>query len=213
MISIYALLIAATEFIVPLHSSSEWIIEKYRNIKPSHVEINGSVTIQVNKSASPTFYVFEAAKKVKGFEVVFETSSLPKIPDNKVQGDKGADDFVFRLGLVESGKKKPPKFQLMFAPDWLNTLVKSFSGNRGLGKVYFFNVANKPKPDWSTRTHPASDILKEEIVMELETSGSVTMKHSLKNELSVEGLWLSADGDDTDSEFSVIIKKIRLEVE
>ena len=53
-------------------------------------------------------------------------------------------------------------------------------------------------------------LIREKIVGQLSEAGEFELKHKLKQELKVVALWLSVDGDDTKSSYSVQIDQIQL---
>lgn len=60
------------------------------------------------------------------------------------------------------------------------------------------------------RQHPLSDLISEEVVVTLRSDGRLDFAHSLDRPLETLAIWLSSDGDDTGSTFTVLIEEIEL---
>src|SRR4051812_23372563 len=100
-------------------SQPQWEMLKYSSI-PSH-ELSfapSELRIKVKSSAAPIIHKLKAPMTVK--EVRLKASMVGKINyGGKTPGEKGADDFPLRIGLVVAGDKRLGTFQSAFAPAWI----------------------------------------------------------------------------------------------
>ena len=60
------------------------------------------------------------------------------------------------------------------------------------------------------RKHPLSDLLFEERVQYIEGEGEFTLEKELDQPMESLGIWLSTDGDDTGSEFELVITEMSI---
>ena len=121
---------------------------------------NGRMSIQVNNSASPLIHSLATSLNANELEVHFTINGKVNL-DEKKQGDKGADDFQLRIGLVFEGSKTLGFFQRQFSPDWVKQLFKLAPDGKGIDGIVFYNVYNDERLTGKRRTHPASDLLTE----------------------------------------------------
>ncbi len=187
-----------------------WQSLEYSKIPANQLEkIDKGLRIRVNGSASPLIYVFDEITLLSNIDIKGALSELPKIPVGKHQGEPGADDFAFRLGLVITGEKKLNFAQKLIAADWVKTLYNLAPKGTGIDHVKFLNMANTPAPEWKTRSHPQSKGLFEElIVAESPSAGSFHMSYQLEKPIPVVAFWISSDGDDTGSKYEVDIHQL-----
>ena len=197
--------------IIPLKMDKNWIIQKYSNIPENKVTFtNQSLLLEVRKSASPLFFKLDHETLVSNILVEGNVDKLIRLKDPSKQGAKGQDDYVLRFGLVVSGKKKLSFMQKIIAPEWIKTLYRSFASYPGIGYVHFYNITQNSKQLGKSRVHPATKLIRETFVGLIQKPGPFHFSYKLPQKLKVIGLWIGADGDDTDSKFNVLIKKIKL---
>ena len=194
---------------IPLHSSKDWQVLTYNGINSNQVEFAPkSLTVKVNKSASPIIYPLKQPVLLKRVKV---TGSIEGSIDfkNGKQGEEGFDDYIFRLGLVLKGEKTLGFTQKLAAPKWIKTLFKLAPKGIGVDHIYFLNVGNPKSSVGQKRNHPLSDLLKEEIVS-VHNSSTLLIDKKFDVPKEVLALWISTDGDDTNSQFTVQVKSIIL---
>jgi hypothetical protein len=197
--------------LIPLHEMGAWKLEKYSKIPPNQVSFsNQGLKVNVKNSASPIIYPLSGTPKLIGFRVRGVFSGLPKFKEKSVQGDKGADDYALRIGLIVPGQKRLTGIKKFFAASWVKQLYAQLPSDLGLDHVQFFNVGQDPKQLNQTRTHPKSELINEETISIVKEPGAFTLEHTLKNPIQAAALWVSIDGDDTESEYSVLISEIEL---
>lgn len=196
-------------FIIPLNDPVSWEQLKYNKL-PFHQVVHSEqgLTIKVNKSASPLIYPMEKVKLVKRISVIGTISNNLIFPKGRIQGEKGSDDFMLRVGLVEKGKKTLNWAQKKLAPQWVLKLHSLAPKNSGLKRVLFLNLASQDLT-WKEREHPLSDLLQERIVGRATESFNFT--ESFDKPLEVAAIWISSDGDDLQQSYSITIKEIKLE--
>ncbi len=207
-------------FLVPLDGDNRWELLKFSNLPENKTVFTGKeMKISVQSSASPIIYPFFEAKKVKKVTVRGRLNGRIQL-NNKTQGESGADDFELRLGLVLAGNKKLNRFQKFIAADWIKRLhnlvpVNSRSNigpnsgsDNGIDKIFFLNAVQDKQKVGTSRVHPLSDLIMETYAWHMEREGNFDFSYLFDKEVKAVALWLSIDGDDTKSNFEVIIKNI-----
>jgi hypothetical protein len=195
---------------IPLGLSA-WEVLSYKGIPENEVSSDsGKLIIKVNASAGPIIHPLPKSIVIKSLSV--NARVIGEInTGNFVQGQKGADDFVFRIGLVLEGNKTLNFFQKAIAPSWIKKLHSLAKGSQGVDSIYFYNVVSQKELVGQSRSHPLSKLLKENYSIFL-SSENKTFELNLKDLPSrkVLALWISVDGDDTKSKFTTIIDSIRI---
>ncbi|MDF1753289.1 MAG: hypothetical protein P1U89_10975 [Verrucomicrobiales bacterium] len=210
-------LFAATAEEIPLklhrNSSPEgWHLLSFGDTKPNIVsEHPASLTISVNNSAGPLVYGFDSVKKFTGIRIQGTIDDLIRLSPNRKQGAKGSDDYALRLGVILTGDRKLGALERKFAPTWIKELESLSPAGSGLGEIHFYNVENGSGSGWTRRTHPlGKGLIKEEIARTLTQPGPIDFEIQFEKELSLSGLWIACDGDDTHSKFKVTINRIEM---
>ncbi len=179
-----------------------------KKIKPNQVRLKDhNLEIEVQKSSSALVYKFSEIKKIKGILVKAKLDGKINYGD-KIVGKKGADDFPLRIGIIEKGDTTLNFFQQVIAADWiiqLNDLGKGFGGVSKIYNLVFYTEA----PEYEKRFHPLSDYFFEVRAASFK-EGSLNERFLLEEEIEALGLWISADGDDTMSDFTLTIEKLEL---
>ena len=196
---------------VPVGDLAAWKTLEFRNIAANTVTVNDeALHIVVRKSASPLVYKLEAPLTVTAVTVDANWTGALKLPENTVQGEDGADDFVLKLGVVEAGDRKLNWLQRRIAADWLQQLFKLAPAGTGVRRINFLSTTRQQALVGSARVHPLNDLLYETRVTYLPSPGDFTMTYRFPEPVDVLGLWISADGDDTASTFDLHIRRITL---
>ena len=185
---------------------TEWMTISYPKINANTVkQAQDGLHIFVNNSSSAQVYKFEKPISLKEVKIKAHIKGEIKY-GLKIPGSKQADDFPLRLGFILKGKNKLNFFQKAIAPDWLIELNSMSSKFGGLDKVYSL-IFYTTKPNFKKREHPFSSYFFEQVGGSFKNPKlDEIYKLSIKNE--VIGLWLSSDGDDTNSSFEVIVESI-----
>ncbi|MCB0341800.1 MAG: hypothetical protein KDD59_06105 [Bdellovibrionales bacterium] len=199
---------------IPLQSSNGWQNLTYRKIPANKVVFDSEgLTIDVDKSASPLIYPLEKALAVNAVEVKLKIEGDLKFKQKMRQGQKKADDFRFRLGLVLKGENRLNFFQKAIAADWIKKLYSLAPEGVGIDKIYFLNLVDQTDLIGNTRQHPLSELISENMQWSIEHNESTepfALKAKLDGPHDVLAIWLSSDGDDTLSKYKVNVKSISL---
>lgn len=192
--------------LLPLRKES-WVSLSYSKIPANRVYFaDGEMRVKVNKSAGPLVYKFSKIESISEFYVrgkVVGSKAKEKTPFD--------EDSVFRFGLVGVGDKKlkgPLKF---FAPNWVKELFSLAPKGIGLDKIYFFNITNRNELVGKSRTHPNSDLIHERTIAILNERGEIDLKYKLGSPIETAAVWISIDGDETQSEYETILTEIKFD--
>ena len=92
-------------FSIPLDRTNGWQLLNYRKISPNTFRVSpNGLEIGVTNSAAPAVFPLPGPIQVKELRVNGKITGTLKMPPGK-QGEKGFDDYVMRVGLVESGSR------------------------------------------------------------------------------------------------------------
>lgn len=190
--------------------AKNWQSLNYRNIPANTFSLDdSSLKIEVNASAGPLIYVFDRPVMMQQIFAQGQLGQLPSLPPGLIQGEKGADDFVLRIGLVLAGDKTLNFAQRLIAAPWVNTLFSLAPSDEGVDHVQFLNLANPGSRPWKSRQHPDGKGLFQEIVVgDAKANKTFQLNYQLPEARRVLALWISSDGDDTDSSFELHINRI-----
>ncbi len=213
LLGLYTNAAIATEVWLDLDQPN-WQTLVYKNIPANTVRqgtTDTSIEIEVNASASPLIYVFDRPQTMESISVNGEIiGELPDIPAGLQQGAPGADDFAFRIGLVIAGDKRLNFVQRLIATDWVTTLYGLAPKGEGIDHVRFLNLANPGSITWQQRTHPDSKgLFVETIAGRMISDGRFELSYRLPVAQRILALWISSDGDDTDSKYIVRLNSIQ----
>ena len=98
----------------------------------------------------------------------------------------------------------------MFAPEWIQRLYTLARPNQGIDEVRFFNIGADPDGIGQRRVHPLNDLFEEEVVTVLRADGTFELDVPLVPPAETVAVWLSSDGDDSGSVFTVLVERITL---
>lgn len=193
-------------------ADDNWKLLSFGKIPSHQVRNQGdSLIIDVKSSASPLIHALPSLQSVSRVQVKGVIDKLITLPSGKRHGDEGADDFPFRLGLVLRGDKTLGRINRLIAPQWVKELYQLAPNDQGIDKVLFLNLSGPDKPLWNQRVYPKSrDLFEEIMVGQINEAGSFYFEWKPDQPLDVIALWLSIDGDDTKSNYQVIIDDIGL---
>lgn len=200
--------------IIPVQESRTWQIDRYSNIPPNEVTFAAQgLNIHVKSSSNPLTYPILPAKKITGFRIKGIFRGLPRIADLEKQGLKGFDDFPLRVGFIIAGDKKLSGMKSLFAPAWVKNLYAKIPEGQGLDHVRFYNVTQNPSQKGTQRVHPGSDLIQEEFFETVTAPGAFDYDYNFKQPLTSLATWISVDGDDTKSEYEVLISSFELKTQ
>lgn len=196
---------------IPLGSGQDWQDLKYSKIKPNTNQFTpNGLNIAVDSSASPLIYPLKHYPLITAFETELEITG--DINPVKAQFP---EDAYFRLGLVVPGKRRLNAFERAIAAPWVKTLFALAPKDGGVDRIQFYNVIPpETVPVNEERRTPHSRELMHERVIAIREAGqkSIRVKHQLGAPLPTAALWISVDGDQTKSKYSVLVKSLKLEI-
>lgn len=200
--------------VIPTSQITCWNTEKFSGIEANGVTVSkNGILVTVRKSASPLIYDFKSELKIKGFTVSGEFLGLPHFADVSKQGTSDQDDFPLRIGFIVPGEKRLSGFKKIFASDWVKNLYKRVPPGAGLDHIQFFNVTQNEKQVGQERIHPKSELIHEKFFAVVKTLGAYKFTYTLDMPISAIALWISIDGDDTKSDYDVLISELSLDVD
>jgi hypothetical protein len=204
--------VAQTSIVVPLDQPSGWQVLEFRRIPPHRVRFTAAgLEMRVESSAMPVIYPLPKPARVAAVRVKGRVDGTLRLPPGR-QGEPGFDDYAFRIGLVEPGPRTLNFVQRQVAAPWVRRLFELAPPGSGMSGIRFFNVGTAREQVGRRRQHPSSDLLTEEVVSALPADGRFDFTHTLDRPLDAIAVWLSSDGDDTASSFTVLVEEIELRV-
>ncbi|MGE3758684.1 MAG: hypothetical protein AB7H97_13055 [Pseudobdellovibrionaceae bacterium] len=200
--------------VIPTTNLTDWKIEQFSRVPKNEVTASAKgLLIRINGSAGPLIYPLKAKEKISGFKVTGEFFGLPKLTKPLLQGEKGFDDYPLRLGFVIPGEKKLSGFKKAFAAQWVKRLYEQVKDGTGLDSVHFYNVTQNSNQVGQTRIHPASDLFHEEFFAKVKSAGPFSYEFQFRQPIEAVAVWISIDGDDTNSTFDVLISDLELQLQ
>ncbi|MBX2867124.1 MAG: hypothetical protein KTR18_00505 [Acidiferrobacterales bacterium] len=188
--------------------TKDWHLLSYRGI-PSHTISNtqGALSVSVKRSASPLITLLDNPRSVKELDIK-ATIVGDLVLSEVTQGNKGADDFRLRVGLIFAGHTVVDPFQLSVAPSWIKRLHTLLPKNLGVSHVQFWNTYLDASLANQQRIHPTTDRWRENFVLEVDAEGKIQQRLEISETAKLLGIWISSDGDDTGSCFEVKIERL-----
>jgi hypothetical protein len=204
-------LVLAGAIALPLHQPDAWRQLEYQDIEANNVSFTSAgMAVTVAGSASPLVYPMEKPLMVRRVVVEGHLSKLLDLPP-EIQGSEGYDDFALKIGLVVAGDKTLGIFERIFGAKWLGTLFALAPQGSGIGQIHFLNAVQDKILLGRQRRHPQSDLYFENNVWLLDQTGDFNLSHTLDKPLPVVAIWVSIDGDDSDSSYTTRITRLLLE--
>lgn len=205
---------SASALEVSVSDLESWTELKYNGIRPNAVSVaDGELLIEVRGSASPLVHKFDEAVRIKGLTVVASWNGRLELPAGATEGDKNADDFVLKFGIVESGERRLNWLQRRTAAGWVRKLFALAPEGSGIDRINFLSTTQQKELLNTSRAHALSDLLFENRILYLAEPGPFTMSHQFPEAVESLGLWISSDGDDTGSSFDLRIASITLHLD
>ncbi len=199
-------------FAIPTKTLTGWQIEKFTHIKPNSVSASqNGLTVEVNSSASPLIYKLATPLLISGFQISGEFKGLPHFSDVSKQGRKGFDDYALRVGFIVPGSKRLSGIKKFFAAAWVKHLYSELPAGAGLDHIQFFDVTQNLEQLGQEHTSPSSNLIHENVFADVTAPGPFFYKYKLSAPLKSAAVWISIDGDDTKSKYTVVINQIKLD--
>lgn len=195
---------------VPLSEQTNWQILQYSKLPPHRIRFSKEgLEMAVDGSAMPVIYPLPGAVRVKTIRVKGRIEGTLRVSADR-QGEEKFDDYAFRIGLVEPGERTLNFVQRQLAARWVRKLFELAPKGSGISRIHFFNVGADKTQIGRQRQHPISDLILEKVVAVPQPDGRFDFAHSLEPPLETIAVWLSSDGDDTGSKFTVLVEQIEL---
>jgi hypothetical protein len=96
------------------------------------------------------------------------------------------------------------------APAWVQRLFALAPPHMGVAGIRFFNVALSPSQVGQSRQHPASALISERVVTAPDATGRFIVAVDFDTPLESAAVWISVDGDDTASRFTLTLARLEL---
>lgn len=192
---------------LPLRASG-WVSLPFEAIPSNRVQfLDDGVSIQVDSSAGVLVHRFETSIEVISLRAkgVVRGQKAKEVTDFD-------DDSVFRFGVIALGEQRLSFFRKLVAAEWVRRLFEMAPSGKGLDRVYFYGLSDRPELVGKSRVHPKSDLLSEEIVAVVGDEGKIDFSWKLKRPLSSVGIWIGVDGDQTKSKFETHITELAVNV-
>jgi len=204
-------LVLAGAIALPVQHEGNWQLLEYSRLDANQVTFTDQgMAVVVDQSASPIIYPLDNPKTVTEVTVTGNLSNLLNLP-NTSQGQEGSDDFSLKIGLVIAGDKTLNAVQKLFSAKWVRKLYDLAPEGSGVDRIYFLNAVQNEDLLGQQRQHPLSDLLYENNVWLLDKKGDFILTYKLENPEKVIAVWLSIDGDDTQSSYTTTIKNLLLD--
>lgn len=201
----------------------------FSGVPPTKYSVNskGELLFQVSKSSSTLIYPFKEPKKLKGIKFEAYTSRRNPSYSAKIEREKKGDDAGLRVGLIFEGEER---FIPFFAPSWVKEVRKVL--HFPPGKMIYFLLGTKQQngEDWPS---PYTDSIWNYVPLsgvKAEPLGAASSKPRYtvnagsssepyrtydvvlsedQQKRPVIGLWLMADGDNSEDSFQSGLRRLR----
>jgi len=165
-----------------------------------------ALTLQVARSASFLLMAFPRPRTVRAVAMRWKSSGPLHVATAREEETKAGDDYRLRVGLLIAGE--PPALPF-FAPAWARA-VRDHLKWPSDRIVYIVGGSRHPAgASWKSPYSDSIDYLAARAVV--GEDGWTRARAPLREALSVVGLWLMADGDDSGSSFRTILTDLELE--
>lgn len=173
---------------------------------PNTFEYGDQLKIKVKKSSSPVVIKFDDVIELSAFDFEATVEGDLKPPSQPTGFE---EDSLLQLGFVVVGDNQLGAMGKMFAPKWVSELFALAPEGQGLDKVYFFNVGSLKESVGKERQNPKSKYMYEHVMFSKVDLGR-TLSFTLPKKLKTTALWIGAEGDATQSEFTTTVHRVIL---
>ena len=179
---------------------------QFKRIAPSKYTFNkGVLKADVDGSSSLLMLPFDRVQKIKQVSFEWRSVGIPEVKDAEQEATKKGDDSVIKVGLLL--KADEDSFN-PFVPKWLKRVneLLSFSSEN---MVYL--VADSKHEAGDGWVNPYNKRVSMVPVSSIQSDNDwQKVNHQLEEPLDVVGIWIMADGDNTDSKFTSYLTNIVL---
>jgi hypothetical protein len=203
--------VCSASLFLPLNEQTNWQVLQYSSLPPHRIHFSkAGLEMMVDGSAMPLIYPLPKSVTVEGIRVRGQLKGTLRVSPQD-QGKEKFDDYAFRIGLVEPGERTLNFVQRRLAAAWVRKLFDLAPKGSGISGIHFFNVGTDKAQIGRQRQHPLSDLIRERIVAVPRPDGRFDFAYSLERPQETIAVWLSSDGDDTGSKFTVLVEQIELQ--
>ena len=203
-------------FLVPLTEKGDFKELVYRSIPKHNIDFTKQgMKVQVNSSAMPLIYPLKEKVRVSGIELKGNVDKLVQfkqgISQGTIKGKSHKDDYILRIGLVLDGDKRLNWFQKKISPAWVLKLYALAPEGEGIERIQFYNVTQQKEELGKGGVHPlGKGLIHDKNQWLLSQAGDFSFSMKLNEERKVHALWISIDGDDTKSKYTLTLKELKL---
>jgi len=180
----------------------------FKRIKPNSVSFNNNaIQFKVNKSASFLLLAFDDIKTVHRVSFAWQASGM--LNKNSVEQEKTrkGDDAWIRVGLIISGEPELVPDALL--PRWTRQVRKTLRHPSDRMLYLIPGARQAPGTRWNSPYSSSIDMIS--VASASTGDGWQRVNHEFSEPQQVVGLWIMADGDNTDSIFSSQLKGLVIE--
>ena len=179
----------------------------FKDIPPTKYEFAGDhATMAVTKSASAMVQSFPTVRTVTAMQFEWRGTGTVGVLDARHEQTKRGDDARLRIGLMLEGKKPTVPF---FAPAWIKAVDAVMKLPAERLQYYVVDAKAAPGSEWDSPY--ASSIVNLALASTPDKDGWNKVRYKLPGSVTIVGIWLMADGDDTGSTFTTELRALDLE--
>jgi len=179
----------------------------FKKIKPGNYFFKeGALKIQVNNSASFLLLPFENTKQITKVSFQWKKKGTLNTRNSEHEETRQGDDAYLRVGLALKGKNTIAN---PLAPKWAKQVRQVL--HHASNKMIYLTPGSKHKVGEHWKSPYSDDVDIIAISSEIKTDGWNYSEHIFNESQSVVGLWIMADGDNTQSTFTSMLKSLTLE--
>jgi len=162
--------------------------------------------IEVDGSASFLMKSFVQIRQIRQVSVEWRSEGEPKIKSAQHEEQRDGDDAVFKIGLLLSGEES---FFNLFLPSWMKRVEESLQ-HPSDNMVYLLVKAKHASGEqWVNPYNKRISMIAMNTVAG-DKDWHIS-DYTFETPVNVVAVWLMADGDNTDSRFTVKIKSLSLD--
>ena len=180
----------------------------FRRVQPTIVNFDqGTVVFDVKDSSSFLLLAFDSIKTVQTVSFEWQADGVLNKHSAIEERTRQGDDAWLRIGLIISGE--PEKVPVVLLPRWVKQVRNTlrFASNK---MIYLIpDAQHAPGEIWSSPFSTDIDMIS--VASEPTIDGWKRASFSFNNAQQTVGLWLMADGDNTNSQFRSRLRNLVIE--
>ena len=180
----------------------------FRRIQPTIINFErGSVAFDVNDSSSFLLLAFDSIKAVQTVSFEWQADGVLNKHSADEERTRQGDDAWLRIGLMISGE--PETAPLALLPRWMKQVRDTlrFASNK---MIYLIpDAQHAPGETWSSPFSTNIDMIS--VASEPTNDGWKRVSFTFNDAQQTVGLWLMADGDNTNSQFRSRLRNLVIE--